>query len=82
MNYARLKVQPGLLFSMLLLVLMFWGVIWGIVGMFLAVPVAAVVNILLARFEYTRPIADLLAGRFDSLAVLLRGDRQATTNSE
>lgn len=58
----------------ILLTLMFWGVIWGIVGMFLAVPMTAAVNILLARFERTKPIADILAGRFDALTELL-GDK-------
>ena len=66
----------------ILLTLMFWGIIWGIVGMFLAVPMTAAVCILLARFEHTRPIADILAGRFETLTALLGGDqdtKQATS---
>lgn len=55
----------------ILLTLMFWGVIWGIVGMFLAVPMTAAVNILLERFERTRPIARILAGRFEAISELL-----------
>ena len=55
----------------ILLTLMLWGMIWGLVGMFLAVPMTAAVNILLARFEHTKPIADVLAGRFESLTEML-----------
>jgi AI-2 transport protein TqsA len=46
---------------------MFWGMIWGIVGMFLATPITAALKILLERFSYTRPVAELLAGRFEQL---------------
>lgn len=55
----------------ILVTLMFWGVIWGIVGMFLAVPITAAVNILMERFERTRPIADVIAGRLDALRDVL-----------
>jgi AI-2 transport protein TqsA len=50
-----------------LLSLIFFGTIWGIIGMFLAVPITAVVNIFLQRFGYTRAIADLIAGKTDIL---------------
>ena len=43
--------------------LMFWGLVWGIPGMFLAVPITAIIKIILARLEPTRGIAELLAGR-------------------
>lgn len=43
--------------------LIFWGMLWGVVGMFLAVPITASLVILMSRLEQTRPIADLLAGR-------------------
>jgi len=45
-----------------LLSLAFWGLLWGIVGMVLAVPIVASLRIVLSRFNTTRPIADLLAG--------------------
>ncbi|MCH5376303.1 MAG: AI-2E family transporter [Planctomycetes bacterium] len=51
----------------ILLTLMIWGMLWGIIGMILATPVTAAMKILLERFQRTRPIAELLAGRFDSL---------------
>jgi predicted PurR-regulated permease PerM len=40
---------------------------WGMVGMFLAIPLTAVMQIFFERFEYTAPIAALLAGRLDWL---------------
>ena len=64
----------------ILLTLMIWGMIWGIVGMFLAVPMTAAVCILLARFEHTKPIADILAGRFETLTAML-GEKQPSTKS-
>lgn len=48
----------------ILLSLAFWGLLWGIVGMFLAVPIVAMLRIVLAEFETTRPLAELLSGRF------------------
>lgn len=50
-----------------LIALIVWGMIWGIVGMFLAIPLTAVMQILFERFEHTAPIAELLAGRLDRL---------------
>ena len=50
-----------------LLSLVFFGTIWGIIGMFLAVPITAVLKILLQRFGYTSAIADLIAGKTDML---------------
>jgi AI-2 transport protein TqsA len=50
-----------------LLSLIFFGTIWGIIGMFLAVPITAVVKIFLQRFGYTSAIADLISGKTDML---------------
>jgi len=50
-----------------LMSLIFFGTLWGIIGMFLAVPITAVVKIFLQRFGYTRTIADLAAGKTDVL---------------
>jgi len=38
-----------------------WGTIWGVVGMFLCVPIMVVLLIVLAHFEPSRPIAVLLS---------------------
>jgi AI-2 transport protein TqsA len=43
--------------------LIFWGMLWGLVGVVLAVPITAVMRIWFLRFDYTRPIANLMAGR-------------------
>jgi AI-2 transport protein TqsA len=48
----------------ILVALMFWGMMWGIIGMFLATPVTAGLKIVLGRIEATKPIADMMAGRF------------------
>ena len=40
--------------------LAFWGLLWGIPGMFLAVPLTVVGVIVLGHFEPTRPLAKLL----------------------
>ena len=41
----------------ILVALVFWGTMWGVPGMFLAVPLTAVVSILLYEFTPTRGIA-------------------------
>tara|TARA_R110002049_G_scaffold4601_5_gene32594 strand:- start:824749 stop:826251 length:1503 start_codon:yes stop_codon:yes gene_type:complete len=48
----------------ILVALMFWGMMWGIIGMFLATPITSALKILLQRIESTRPIADMMAGRW------------------
>jgi len=48
----------------ILLALSFWGLLWGIVGMFLAAPITAALRIVLMQFELLRPIAHLMAGEF------------------
>ena len=47
----------------ILMALVFWGLLWGVVGMLLAAPMTAVLRIVLGRLELTRPVAELLAGR-------------------
>lgn len=43
--------------------LIFWGLVWGIPGTFLSVPITASIKIILSKIKYTRPAAELLAGR-------------------
>lgn len=50
----------------ILLGLMFWGMMWGIIGMFLATPITAAMKIVLERFEPTRQIANIMAGRWEN----------------
>lgn len=46
-----------------LICLVFWALIWGLSGMFLAVPLTTVMKIIFERIEATRPFAEVLAGR-------------------
>lgn len=53
---AKMDLSPVfVLFS-----LFFWGWIWGIVGMFLAVPIASVIKIFCSNIEPLKPIAILI----------------------
>ena len=45
----------------ILIALSVWGAIWGILGMFLSVPITVLLLIIFAHFEATRPIAVLLS---------------------
>jgi AI-2 transport protein TqsA len=47
----------------ILLSLMFWGLIWGIAGMFLAVPITAALKIVLTRHPLTNHFSEMMAGR-------------------
>ena len=68
-------VQPRLMGKSLnlhpvtvLMSLMFFGALWGIVGMFLATPITAIIRMLFEKFEYTRPVAMIMAGNLDSIS--------------
>jgi AI-2 transport protein TqsA len=54
----------------ILLSLMFWGMMWGITGMFLAIPITAGIKIVLEGIPSTRPIAEVMAGRWEAAAEL------------
>lgn len=45
----------------ILIALGFWGSIWGVLGMFLSVPITVMMMIVFAHFDSTRPIAILLS---------------------
>lgn len=51
----------------ILLALSFWGLLWGVVGMFLAVPMTAIIRIVLMQFETLRPVGRLLAGELPGM---------------
>ena len=53
----KLGVSP----LMILLALAFWGWLWGIVGMILAVPLVVMVKIIMENIEPTRPIAVMIS---------------------
>jgi len=50
-----------------LLALFFWGLLWGVAGMFLAAPMTAVLRITLMQFETLKPLGKLLAGELPRL---------------
>ena len=63
-------IEPKLLGSTLdlnpvtiVMALIFWGMLWGIVGVFLAAPLTAIIKISFEQFEITKPFARILAGK-------------------
>ena len=64
--------------SVVLLALVFWGKIWGIVGMLLATPIMAVLKTLMEGWDVTRPLARLMGQAGPPVevcaAVILRED--------
>ncbi len=58
-----MKLHP----VVILMALIFWGMLWGIVGAFLAVPITSIIRIACDRHPLTKPIANLMAGRLDAL---------------
>ena len=60
--------------------LMFWGMMWGVIGMFLATPIMAALKIILGRIPTTRSIADLMAGRW-TFAPLKQQDQLTSENT-
>jgi predicted PurR-regulated permease PerM len=53
---AKLGVSPLLI----IVSLAFWGVVWGIVGMILAVPLLVAIKIVLDSISATQPVAKLM----------------------
>ena len=54
----------------ILLALSFWGLLWGVAGMFLAAPITAVIRIILMQFDTLKPVGNLLAGELPEVEVL------------
>lgn len=53
----KLNLSPILLIFSLI----FWGYLWGVVGMILSVPVMSMIKIVLSKFESTKPIAIMMS---------------------
>jgi predicted PurR-regulated permease PerM len=53
----NLNLSPVFIISSLAM----WGMVWGIPGMFLAVPILAIITIILSQFPKTRPAAILMS---------------------
>ncbi len=47
----------------ILVMLMFWGFLWGIPGMILCIPITVFIKIILEQFPKTKVFADLMAGK-------------------
>jgi AI-2 transport protein TqsA len=56
----KLNLSP----LVILISLIFWGTLWGPVGMLLSVPIMVMINITLSHIEVTRPIAVLLSEKW------------------
>jgi predicted PurR-regulated permease PerM len=46
----------------ILLTLIFWGWLWGVVGMFLAVPITAAIKIVFDSIPALKPLAAAMSG--------------------
>jgi AI-2 transport protein TqsA len=53
----NLNLSPIFIISSLAM----WGMVWGVPGMFLAVPILAIITIILSQFPKTRPAAILMS---------------------
>ncbi len=51
----------------ILMSLIFWGWVWGIVGMFLAVPIAALLKIFCSNIDPLKPIAIIIGTKADPI---------------
>ncbi len=58
----KLKLHP----IVILISLMFWSLIWGLAGAFLAVPLTAIIKIILERIEGGKVFSELLAGNLEA----------------
>ncbi len=58
----------------ILMSLALWGSVWGVIGMFLSVPITVIAMIVMAQFPATRPLAILLSSH-GSIAHLEDGER-------
>jgi len=70
-NFVQPKVQGDALNLhpvVVLMALIFFGMIWGVIGALLATPITAVIRIIFAHIPITRPLADVLAGDLRFLA--------------
>ncbi len=55
--WSKLNLSP----LVILLSLWIWGSIWGVIWMLLSVPIMVIINIILSKFESTKPISILLS---------------------
>lgn len=75
-------VEPKLMWNKLnlsplviIISLSFWWYLWGIIWMLLSVPLIVIINIILSKFEQTRPVAIFLSEKWD-LQITWQADRK------
>lgn len=61
MMWNKLNLSP----LVIIIALWFWWYLWWIIGMLLSVPLMVIINIILSKFEQTRPIAILLSEKWN-----------------
>lgn len=61
-----------------LLALSFWGLIWGVVGMFLAAPLTAILRIVCLQFKALRPVGKLMGGEMPGAPTRPAGEGDST----
>jgi AI-2 transport protein TqsA len=66
----RLHLHP----VTILLALSFWGLLWGIPGMFLAVPITALIRIIFMQFDTLKSIGKIMAGQLPKWEAELADD--------
>jgi len=57
----KLNLSP----LIIIIALWFWGIIWGLVGMLLSVPIMVIINIILSNIKVTRPLAILMSEKWE-----------------
>jgi AI-2 transport protein TqsA len=77
---SSLQLHP----VVLLLALLFFTMIWGVAGAFLATPLTAVIKIIFEKIPATRPLAAVLAGDLEPLIrpIDMREEMMETENSQ
>jgi AI-2 transport protein TqsA len=63
-------IEPGLIGDgvglhpvTVIVCLVFWSIVWGLAGAFLAVPLTVALKMVLEQFEPTNPLAKMMEGR-------------------
>lgn len=72
-NIVQPKIQGGALQLhpvVVLMSLIFFGMIWGIIGAFLAMPIVAVIKIVFEKIPALRPLAEMLGGNLETFSRL------------
>ncbi len=74
----ELKLSP----LFILMALAFWGWLWGLAGVFLAVPITATIKIVMENFPGTQPIARLMSDVSETTIVKKDTKEKMTTEAE